>query len=172
MPSCSLENSLILIIKLSSRCSFALSTSATHIYLGAYCWHRCVFPSMGLRERRWRGLFKQGVTDLLLKETGPHTHTMPSPSVSGPLSPGLVLLKYPTPTPSHPSKGLCHCKSFCRLKQCQTSHTHTHNVSFSQGLIQKGPLLVRMHQTGLRRSRTLGGMEKWGERLMPLSSFG
>lgn len=134
MPGCSLENYPILIDNLSSRCTFSPSTSATHIYLGAYRWHRCAFPSMGLGERGRRGLFRLGVTDLLLKETGPpsythtHTHTMPSPSVSRPLSPGLVLLKYPPP---HPSEGLCHCKSLCRLKQCQSSDTHTLNVSFS-----------------------------------------
>lgn len=131
------------------------------------------FSQHGPRREKTERPFQAGSDrSFIERDWAPLTHTMPSPSVSGPLSPGLVLLKYPTPTPSHPSKGLCHCKSFCRLKQCQTSNTHTHNVSFSQGLIQKGPLLVRMHQTGLRRSRTLGGMEKWGERLMPLSSFG
>ncbi len=130
ISSCSLENSPILIDNLSSRCNFAPSTSATHIYLGAYRWRRCAFPSMGLGERIWKGPFQAGSDrSFIERDLAPsHTHTPCPPHLClGHCHQAWYSWSTPHPTPSHPSKGLCHCKSFSRLKQCQThTHTHTH----------------------------------------------
>ncbi len=74
----------------------------------------------GGERRRKGGLFKQGMTDALLKEAGPFEKLAP------PCSPHPVCLAHchGAVAAAPPRQALCHCKSPHRLKQTRSEKTH------------------------------------------------
>lgn len=137
-----------------------LSLNKTHLFgcmpLAGMC-----FSQRWPGERKQGGLFNQGVTDLLLKEAGPLTHTHRHTHIYPPY-PRLFHCHQAcccwSASPNPPCCELSHCNSKCRVKSGRILEMCTHpllSLFFPRDTFSTpfslGPSLVRMHRAGLRR---------------------